>query len=135
MSLNAYQQASKRAENPSNTEYRLFAQVTRALMDAQNAPEEAYSDIAEAIDWNRRVWGAMAVDCSQADNGLPESLRAGIISLSIFIGKHSSIAVRDNSEMEILIDLNKTIMQGLIDQQRFIAQNTEQEQTQVARSA
>ena len=34
MSLRAYQQAATRAENPREMEYRLFGQVTRALMDA-----------------------------------------------------------------------------------------------------
>ncbi|PHR60922.1 MAG: hypothetical protein COA47_06875 [Robiginitomaculum sp.] len=124
MSLIAYQQASKRAETPSSTEYRLFAQVTRALMDAQAGSSDSFSEIAEAVDWNRRVWGAMAVDCAQAENGLPESLRAGIISLSMFISRHSTIVVRDIEEMDILIDLNKTIMQGLADQQRMLASRT-----------
>ncbi len=126
MSLNAYQKVSERAESPSSTEYRLFAQVTRSLMDAKNAGDEAFSALAEAIDWNRRVWAAMALDCAQEDNGLPDALRAGIISLSLFIGRHSSVAVRNSEEVDVLVDLNKTIMQGLADQQRFAAQNTEQ---------
>ncbi len=126
MSLNAYQKVSERAESPSSTEYRLFAQVTRSLMDAKNAGDEAFSALAEAIDWNRRVWAAMALDCAQEDNGLPDALRAGIISLSLFIGRHSSVAVRNSEEVDVLVDLNKTIMQGLADQQRFAARNAEQ---------
>jgi flagellar protein FlaF len=121
MSLNAYQQASARAESPSSTEYRLFAQVTRALMQAKQAPSEEYSEVAEAVDWNRRVWNAMAMDCAQAENGLPDSLKAGIISLSLFIGRHSSVVVHDVDEVDILIDLNKTIMQGLADQAKLVA--------------
>jgi len=121
MSLTAYQQASTRAESASSTEYRLFAQVTRSMMDACDAPAEAFSQIAEAVDWNRRVWGALAYDCTQNDNGLPDALRAGIISLSIFVNRHSSIVVRNVDEMEILVDINKMIMQGLADQQKMIA--------------
>ena len=34
MSLQAYQQASTWAENPRQMEYRLFAEVTRALIEA-----------------------------------------------------------------------------------------------------
>ena len=37
MSLQAYQQASARAESPRELEYRLFGQVTRALIDAAAA--------------------------------------------------------------------------------------------------
>lgn len=127
MSLTAYNQASKRAETPSQTEYRLFAQVTRALMDAKTAPAGAWSQVAEAIDWNRRVWNALALDCAQAENGLPESIRAGIISLAMFISRHSSVAVKNVAEVDTLIDLNRTIMQGLADQQKLQAANQQRQ--------
>lgn len=123
MSLTAYNQASKRVETPSQTEYRLFAQVTRSLMEAKTAPEGSWSQVAEAIDWNRRVWNALALDCARAENGLPDSVRAGIISLAMFISKHSSVAVKDVTEVDTLIDLNRTIMQGLADQQKLQAAN------------
>ena len=38
MSLRAYQQAAQRSETPRDAEYRLFAQVTRALMDVKAKP-------------------------------------------------------------------------------------------------
>ena len=36
MALQAYQKAQRAAENPRSAEYRLFGQVTGALLDAQN---------------------------------------------------------------------------------------------------
>ncbi|WP_421791040.1 flagellar biosynthesis regulator FlaF [Hyphobacterium sp.] len=116
MGLNAYQTAATRSEDPRATEYRLFAQVTRALMDADDADALDVKTKAEALDWNRRVWSAFALDCAEANNQLPEQLRASIISLSIFVSKHSSSVMRDGADMEILIDINKTIMQGLAPQ-------------------
>ena len=47
MSLRAYQQAAHRSETPRDTEYRLFAQVTRALMDVKSKPRE---DLAEDLE-------------------------------------------------------------------------------------
>ena len=38
MSLKAYQTTAARAEDPRQTEYRLFGQVTRALMDWKFEP-------------------------------------------------------------------------------------------------
>ena len=35
MSLNAYQRTLKTTESPRNTEYRLFAEITRDLMEAK----------------------------------------------------------------------------------------------------
>ena len=113
MSLRAYQQAATRAENPRELEYRLFGQVTRALMDASQAPEDDIAKRIDALDWNRRVWSAMATDCSLPENSLVPELRASIISLSLWVGRHSSAVMRKEEDFEPLIDINRTIMQGL----------------------
>ncbi len=113
MSYQAYQSAASRSEDPRSTEYRLFGQVTRALLQARDLGPEAIGKRADALDWNRRMWTAFAADCSSEGNQLPESLRAAIISLSIFISRQTSAAIRDNDELDTLIELNRTIMQGL----------------------
>ena len=113
MSLRAYQQAATRTENPRETEYRLFGQVTRALMEASQAPIDDIQTRIAALDWNRRVWSAMATDCSLPENTLPHQLRASIISLSLWVGRHSSAVMRKEEDFEPLIDINRTIMQGL----------------------
>lgn len=116
MSLNAYQTLQKRVETPRETEYRLFTQVTRALIEASKLPRNDIAKRMDAIDWNRRVWTFMASDCSDNDNGLPDSLRAGIISLSIFVSKYSSEVIQKGADFEPLIDINRSIMQGLAGQ-------------------
>ena len=116
MSFQAYQKTAARAEDPRATEYRLFAQVTRALMNAKTLPMEAIQERAAAIDWNRRVWSNLALDCASQDNKLPDSLRAAIISLSIFVSKHGSFAMRNPEAIDDLVDINRTVMQGLMPQ-------------------
>ncbi|MGJ3230577.1 MAG: flagellar biosynthesis regulator FlaF [Oceanicaulis sp.] len=116
MSYKAYQTASARTEDPRSTEYRLMGQVTRALMEAKDAPSTEIRRRASALDWNRRVWTAFAADCASPDNRLPDSLRASIISLSIFISKETSAAMRGGGDIDTLIDINRTIMQGLAPQ-------------------
>lgn len=112
MSVHAYQTAAAQGESPRDTEYRLFAQVTRSLMEA-SAPESDLPQLAAALAWNRQVWSAMASDCADERNQLPDQLRAGIISLALFVRKYSSAVLRDGAEMNPLIDINRTIMQGL----------------------
>jgi flagellar protein FlaF len=116
MSYKAYQTASARTEDPRSTEYRLMGQVTRALMEVKDAGPGEIRKRAEALDWNRRVWSAFAADCASPDNGLPESLRASIISLAIYISKETSAAMRGGGDVDTLIELNRTIMQGLAPQ-------------------
>jgi flagellar protein FlaF len=114
MSLQAYQQAATRAENPRDLEYRLFAQVTRALIEA--AKLDPITDIgrrADALDWNRRMWSTLGAVCAEPDNQLPPQLRASFISLAIWVSKYTTTVIRNQDEIEPLIDVNRMIMQGL----------------------
>lgn len=113
MSLQAYQQAATRAETPRDTEYRLFAQVTRALLEAAKLDEMDLGGRMDALDWNRRMWSALASDCAHPDNQLPAPLRASIISLSIWVGKHTTLVIKREDDIEPLIEINRMIMQGL----------------------
>lgn len=113
MSVQAYQRAARRADAPRTTEYRLLGQVTRALLDVDRTDAKEIGKLAEALDWNRRVWSAFATDCASAENKLPDNLKAGIISLSIFVSKHSSEVMREGGEIDVLVDINRAIMQGL----------------------
>jgi flagellar protein FlaF len=113
MSLRAYQQASQRAESPREVEYRLFGEVTRSLMAAAQLPEHEIGARMEALDWNRRMWAALAADCGAPGNTLPAPLRAQMISLSLWVGRHTSAVMRREEEFGPLIDINRIIMQGL----------------------
>jgi flagellar protein FlaF len=113
MSLQAYQRAAQQAESPRDTEYRLFGLVTRALMEAASVDPSDTKTRIDALDWNRRVWSALAADCATPENSLPVPVRAQIISLSIWVSRHTSAVMRREEEIEPLIDINKIIMQGL----------------------
>ena len=113
MSLQAYKTAATRAENPREMEYRLFGQVTRALMHAATVDRGDIATRIDALDWNRRLWSALATDCTNPDNGMDKGLRAQIISISLFVGRHSSAIMRGEEDFEPLIDINRMIMQGL----------------------
>lgn len=112
MSLNAYQRTLKSTESPRNTEYRLFAEITRDLMTAkQRGKVDAV--LVEAVDRNRKLWLALATDCADENNLLPKETRAGIISLSIWVQKYSRDVIRKGEDITDLIDINRNIMKGL----------------------
>jgi flagellar protein FlaF len=113
MSLQAYKAAATRAETPREAEYRLFGQVTRALMQAAAADKSDFRTRIDALDWNRRLWSTLATDCADPRNALPPQLRASIISLSLFVDRHSSAIMREGEDFEPLIDINRMMMQGL----------------------
>lgn len=113
MSLQAYKAAATRTENPREMEYRLFGQVTRALMHASTVEASEMATRIDALDWNRRLWSVLATDCANPDNAMDKSLRAQIISISLFVSRHSSAIMRGEDDFEALIDINKMVMQGL----------------------
>lgn len=113
MSLQAYQRAAQAAEDPKVTEYRLFGEVTRALMSAAEADLDDFQTRMDALDWNRRLWTTLATDCARSENQLPEVVRARIISISMWVNRHSSAIMRREEDFKPLIDVNRMIMQGL----------------------
>jgi flagellar protein FlaF len=113
MGLQAYQRAAQRAENPREAEYRLFGQVTRALMDAAKTDPTEITARMDALDWNRRLWSTLATECADPNNSLPQAVRAQLISISLWVNTHTSAVMRREEEFEPLIEINRIIMQGL----------------------
>jgi flagellar protein FlaF len=130
MSLKAYQSTAARAEDPRQTEYRLFGQVTRALMEAEKLDRSQIRERMDALDWNRRMWSVLAGDCASDANQLPAQIRANIISLSIWVNKHTSLVMRNKEEIAPLIDVNRIIMQGLLPNRANQAQAQASDQAQ-----
>jgi len=128
MSYQVYEKAQRSSETPSQIEYRLFVQVTNALKTAQ-AEKLRGAELMGVLDWNRRMWSVFSSDCGTEGNTLPDALRAGIVSLSIWVSKHSSAIMRGDEDIQDLININTTIMEGLADQAKL------QQQAQTAQDA
>lgn len=114
MTVKAYQSTQRVTEDARAMEYRLFGQVTGALIDARKNGTTG-GPLAEVLDWNRRMWRTLASDCMDERNRLPEGVRAQIVSLSLWINKYSKRVMREGAPVDPLIEVNRTIMQGLQD--------------------
>ncbi len=112
MSIKAYQRAATQAENPRELEYRAFGQVTAGLVRAKEEAD-APGNVAEALDANRKLWNVLSADCSAPGNQLPAALRGQIISLALWVARYSSQVLRDGADIDPLIDINRTMMEGL----------------------
>ncbi len=44
---------------------------------------------------------------------MPMTLRASIISLALWVSKYSSDVLREGADLEPLIDVNRSMMEGL----------------------
>src|SRR6476620_1103233 len=100
MSLQAYKTAATRAETPREMEYRLFGQVTRALMHASAVDPPDVATRIDALDWNRRLSSALATDFANLVNAMDTALRAQISSISLFVSRDSSAVMRGDDDFE-----------------------------------
>jgi flagellar protein FlaF len=112
MSLKAYQNTQRIVENSREMEYRLFGEVTGALINAHKRKARG-GPLVEAVDWNRQLWRTLATDCLDDRNQLPQDVRAKIVSLSLWVVKYSRRVTREGAELTPLIEVNRSIMQGL----------------------
>ncbi|KAF0172240.1 MAG: flagellar biosynthesis regulator FlaF [Hyphomonadaceae bacterium] len=113
MSIQAYQRAATQSENPRDTEYRTLATVTANLLKVKDVGRNDLGALSVAIQDNRRLWSIFALDCAQAENQMGHATRAQIISLAVFVDRHCSAVLREGAEIDPLIDINRTIMEGL----------------------
>jgi flagellar protein FlaF len=113
MSIKAYQRAATQAENPRELEYRAFGQVTAGLVRVRE-DRSPPTVLAEALEANRRLWSVLSVDCAVPENSLPLALRGQIIALAMWVARYSSQVLREGADIDPLIDVNRTMMEGLL---------------------
>lgn len=117
MSLNAYRRAQEISATPRNTEYRLMNQVTAELIAARDAGLKG-PELMPALHHNRTVWNTFGTLCASSDNQLPEELRARLISIAMWVDRHTSDVVRGRESIEDLIHINRAIIEGLSSENR-----------------
>ena len=95
----------------------------RELMEKakeKQALKAKYAEIKQLVEANKLppVASEMLYNFTDRKNNIrripvtPE-LRAQIISLSIWVGKYTSMVIRGEDDIDALIDINRIIMQGL----------------------
>jgi flagellar protein FlaF len=112
MSFAAYQRAAQSAESPRQVEYRLLGDVCRELKAVSEGEVENNRRL-EALDWNRRVWLTLALDCGQPENQLPQDLRVRLVQLGVWVYKYTEDAMWAGADIQPLLDVNLSIMKGL----------------------
>ena len=93
-------------------EYQAFDLVTRELLANKTKAKED-PEFLQALDDNRRLWHALEEDLVLPQNQLPDLLKAQIISVAIWVERHTKLAVHGEATTEPLIKVNESIMKGL----------------------
>ena len=117
MSIDKYKAAQVSTENARQTEYRLFADVTKALISLKNNENKdgfKGPEFYKNVDWNRRLWLALQMDLAQEENRFPDELKANLISISLWVDKQTRAVMKGEASIDTLISINRTIMEGLL---------------------
>ena len=112
MYFEAYQKANLAAEKPVQTEYRVFAEITREL-ELASRDEATSIDRIKAAFRNSQLWLTLKVDLVSDQNQLDKETKAGLLALAIWIDKYNRGALTGKADLSPLIEINKYIMQGL----------------------
>lgn len=109
--LNAYAAAGAPLRSPRQAEYQVLSTATARLAAAEAAND--FPRLAGALHDNGRLWTRLAADVADADNGLPQELRARVFWLAEFTRAHSRRVLKGEAGVQALIDVNAAVMRGL----------------------
>jgi flagellar biosynthesis activator protein FlaF len=111
----AYGSTQKLGAEARQTEARALLEAARRMSEAQDRPDDR-EEYRAALRLNWRLWTIIQSDIVSDENALPAEIKANIMSLSVFIDKHTvgALAGPDVAKMNVLIEINRNIASGLM---------------------
>lgn len=122
MSINAYRKTMAQTESPRQIERRLLSEATKQmreciafdmLQDSEGKLEMLANGLRDAIWRNQQIWQALKVDLMSSDNSLSPALRGTLISLALWVERHSFAVLEGKQKVKPLIEVNLSIIRGL----------------------
>lgn len=113
----AYQSSQKLGAGARQTEARALLEAARRLSVVKSEGSDDLTEYRAALRLNWRLWTIIQSDIASEENALPSEIKANVMSLSIFIDKHTvgALAEPDTSKLDVLIDINRNIASGLME--------------------
>jgi flagellar protein FlaF len=111
----AYRSSQRLGSSARDTEAQALLEAARRL-DTAAGSEDNRDAYRAALRLNWRLWTIIQADVSSEGSPLPDEIRQNILSLSVFIDRHTvkALAEPDRGKLSILIDINRNIAAGLM---------------------
>lgn len=122
MTLSAYKRTITETENPKQIERRVMTRVNSHLVasaDTFDAGDttlrlQMLSDgLRAALADNEKLWATLKQDLISPSNKMPQEMRASLISLGMFVERHTGSVLSGKGELRPLINVNNAIISGL----------------------
>jgi flagellar protein FlaF len=111
--------------NPARTEAWALLEAARELNQTKDGPIE---DFRAALRKNWRLWTIFQASLSEPECTVPLPIRRNLLGLSNFIDRQTVdlLAVRDAKKVDVLVNINRQISEGLLEGQRASARASQQ---------
>ena len=121
----AYEKVSKQTIPGREVEASVLSQAAQRLKACQEQLEllGASESLVQALKYNQQLWTIFQVELAENDHPMPKDLRVSLLRLSQFVDRRTFdiMASPAADKLSILIDINKNIASGLLQQQRDAA--------------
>lgn len=110
----AYAEAAEGDQGEARSQEYQALEYSIGIMEASIKDPSSPNRRIKAIYDTANVWTLLLEDLASPENGYPNELKAGLISIGIYILKQLQ-AMRDDSSISFsaIIDVTKTIKEGL----------------------
>lgn len=110
----AYSQQQKQNLTPREVEAMAFTKAALLLEDAKKVSGNI-DEFSRALRFNHLLWTIMQADITEEENQLPPEIKANVMSLSIFVDKQTTKALRsaNSNDLDVLININRNLAAGL----------------------
>ena len=114
--------------NPARTEAWALLETARLMEGAKSG---APAILLAALRKNWRLWTIFQAELVDADCKLPSELRGNLLGLSNFIDRHTAqlLANPEPKHIDVLVNINRQISEGLLEGQRVASAKAAQAAT------
>ncbi len=110
----AYDEILEDSPREERVQERSALERSIAMLQAAQAAGPGSREAIDAILFVRRLWGIFIEDLATPENGLPQKLRADLISVGLWVMRETEeIRLGRSSNFAGVIDVSRTISEGL----------------------
>jgi flagellar biosynthesis activator protein FlaF len=114
MTLEAYGMVAEDSSGEARSRERHVLSAGIARLERLQSHVFSSEELVESLLYMRRLWTVFIEDLSHPENGLPEKLRADIISIGLWVVREAD-RLRDEKSNDVtqLIEINRMIRDAL----------------------
>jgi len=111
----AYYKAATVGMNSRELEASLLLKAAHQLQDVQDDWQIKRGRLADALDFNKKLWTVLLSAVTNPENPLPREIRQNVANLGIFILGQVLETAQDPSadKIKVMVDLNRELALGL----------------------